>query len=65
MLMAATEAQGSEAFLACSLSLSWCFGSLAASVVVCDFDAFAIVERRNRDPQVLDRPGAFDASGGL
>ena len=29
--MAATEAPGSEAFLGCSWSLSWCFGSLAAS----------------------------------
>jgi hypothetical protein len=33
MLMAATEALGSEAFLVCSWSLSWCFGLLAASVV--------------------------------
>ena len=32
MLMAATEVPGSEAFLGCCWSLSWCFGLLAASV---------------------------------
>ena len=29
--MTASEAPGSEAFLVCSWSLSWCFGSLEAS----------------------------------
>src|SRR5271165_770601 len=68
MLMAATEAMASGAFLVCSWSLSWCLACWRPRW--CELVEFATLTpspsstARNRDRQVLDRPGVFDASSG-